>query len=268
MQRLGLHPSQRIPDEQKSCAIRGPAIQKARERAQFDVDNWHQMNWYINFVGLDLSNLSDGDLLNIQEEVIALSRILKNLTAPPLLTRAELEALQQQILNPLEEWLNKGSITLGPFSYTAWILRINPNFEKIPPTLKDKIQNLHLPEVAIHKSIPYTTGTKFFFTLFLAHLADLLGECGHLILRCPKCEKIFLQFRRHAEFCSRQCQSQRAAEVNRQKKKAEEAKAKPSQKNARDRLQKGGSRYGTIRRERSRSYTEEKPKGLVGAYTR
>ena len=65
MQLLGIPLHERIPDEQPSCLVRGPAIQKARERIGFDIGNWHQMEWYINLVRLDFENVSDGDFQNM-----------------------------------------------------------------------------------------------------------------------------------------------------------------------------------------------------------
>ena len=231
MQLLGIPPHERIPDEQPSCLVRGPAIQKARERIGFDIGNWHQMEWYINLVRLDFENVSDGDFQNTQEEVVGIVRALANHSNPPLLRRNELTELQKEIRKSLDQLINFGSLSLGPFSYKVMVYRPSYMTDKFFPDRKKTASQatLDLPELLAHRIlVKGETGGKGVTHYLLSHFADLLGLYGHRIFPCPKCEKIFLQFRSHAKFCSRECQSRAAMEASRQKKKAK-TKIRPKQ---------------------------------------
>lgn len=236
MQLLGIPPSRRIPDEQPSCAIRGPALQRARERIGFDIDHWHQLNWYLNLSNLKIETLSDGDLLNLQEEVIALCRLLTEYTNAPLLTQDQLRALQREIRKPFEDLVNTGTALLGPFSYKACITCPASIFGKNSSATKVKssLRRQSLPPLVALKFLVDDSTDKsnerYIPNILLSHLADLLSLMGNSIVRCPKCQKMFLQFRRHAKFCSRECQSRAAMASIREKKKIEKSKPTPSVK--------------------------------------
>ena len=71
---------------------------------------------------------------------------------------------------------------------------------------------------------PRSKGPHAFDEQFLmVHLMKLLGKLGGMIRRCTHCSKIFLQFRRHAEFCSRGCQSIHFVQDKRRKNKEDGA---------------------------------------------
>ena len=91
---------------------------------------WNQLNWYVQFVMHDFDNLNNGDLLNAQEEVTALCRVLEPSLYRPLLTTAELMELQEKISKPLVGMVDKGRADFGEFSYSVIIYRLRDLAEK------------------------------------------------------------------------------------------------------------------------------------------
>lgn len=218
---------QRIPDESLSKASLKQAIQRARDRGKFGVDTWHQLRWYINFVRLDIPNLSTGDILNVQEEVIALCREIETAPYRPHLTQQELEKLQQNFSKSLANLVDRGQGDFGEFSYTVSIYRMKELIKKSGRS--DEFPNT--PEVIVQKRFTNCdTQESMISTLLMHHLIELLGEFGQSILRCLRCQKLFLQSRGHAKYCSRLCQSQSAAQATRQKRKATKSKLTRSPK--------------------------------------
>jgi hypothetical protein len=222
-QRYGFPPSERIPDEQPLCPIRGPAIQRARERLGFDVNSWDQMNWYIQFSRVDFHAISDGDLLNIQEEVVALCRLLDNYVSQSLLTRRALKALQQELTKHLEGLVDKGAVRLGPFTYETMIYRLKDIIKK-----SGSSQVAEFPDppewITLRTITSDGTSKSYTPTRLLSHFGELLSEFKQSIIRCPRCQRIFLKNRRHAQYCDRYCQSRSAAQANRERKKDKKRK--------------------------------------------
>ena len=229
-QRIDPSTSRHISNEEFSGDRRKKALQLARERAGFDSGAWDTMNWYVRFAELDFDNLSDGDLRNFQEEVVALCEVIEKGGYRPLLTRTGLVTLQKEIAKHLKSLVDRGRADFGTFSYTVVIYRLQEMLEKCQDFNPEGIKNA--PKVAVSKKFTHcTTPESFISSILLNHMIDLLGDFAASIIRCLKCEKIFLQFRRQAKCCSRKCQSRRAAEVNRQEKKSKVAKGKRSPKN-------------------------------------
>ena len=227
-QRRDPHSSEHDPNEGFTGIRREKAIQRARERADFDIDSWHQLNWYVQFMMHDFDNLSNGDLLNVQEEVTALCRVIEHHQGyRPLLTRAELVAVQQKITKPLMGLVDRGRAEFEEFSYKVVIYRLKDLMEKDPSSRTDKSSNV--PEVVPDKRFTNCkTRESYTSTVLLLRLIDLLAIYGQSIRRCLKCKHLFLAFRRHAQYCTRQCQSQSAADANRKRKKVLELTARRS----------------------------------------
>lgn len=229
-QHMASVPSKRNLEEDFPSPERKKSILQAKKREAFDVGNWEQLNWYVKVANLDFGELSVGDLLNLQDEVAALCSIVDGrVGGRPLLPLKNLKAVHQKISTHLVDLVDNFSTKIGPFASTTVISRLRKILKNHPESTPEMLEKI--PRVNISKRYSHCkTQEDMIATILLAHLAELLSEFGDSIIRCLKCHQLFLQFRRQAECCSRRCQSQRAAEITRQKKKAEEAKAKPSQK--------------------------------------
>ena len=238
---LGISPEHRIPPEQPSCDVRGPALALALERIGFDVSNWDQLNWYVKFSQKHLQKLSGGDLRNLQEELVALLRVLENHSNPPFLTVQQIEPIQVVIKRHLEDLADKGTTILGPFKAKILVScpkKLDQKFRelgrlKLKPGAKPPV----LPSLVTHR-ILVSDSFSVISQGLTYHLAQLLELYGSSIERCPHCKTIFAQFRRSARFCSRHCQSvsavQRIRARNRRQHTARKAK----------RRKKGGTRHG------------------------
>ena len=194
-------------------------------------DKWQEMAWFVQFSTLDFDNISDGDLLNVQEEVCAISLLYGS--RPPskkLITRQQMKLPQKEIASYLEDFVQKEAVLLGPFSYKLWVGRVPSGLDitklKMPLT-NDQFTD----SMIITRHVMVDNDTEGGPLPFLRyHFAKLLPEFANSLLPCPKCQKIFLKFRRHATFCSRACQSRAAMETNRAKKKKEKLAAQKGSK--------------------------------------
>jgi hypothetical protein len=232
MQNINLPPPKRnsaieVPPKDR-IRISASVLQRARERVGLDGESWQQMAWYVHFATLDFDNMSGGDLLNIQEEVIAISHNCDQTSSWKIPTREQLKPFQQEIAKCLKDINSAGGTVVGPISYTLLVIRPQYLNERISSPPEDP--HLIWPQIATIRFISDKENPGNTIPVLRYYFAKLLPDFANSLLPCPKCQKIFLQFRRHAKFCSRQCQSQRAAEVNREKIKARESKAKLSQK--------------------------------------
>ncbi len=232
-QRMASVPFKRTLEEYLPSPERKKFILQARKREDFEVGTWEQLNWYVKVAKLDFGELSVEDLLNLQDEVAALSSIVDGTVGGrPLLPLKNLKVVQQNISTHLVNIVDNLSTEIGPFSYTTVISRLRTRFKNHPDWTPEKLEKL--PRVNISKKYSHCkTQEDMIATILLDRLVELLSEFGDSIVRCLRCHQIFLQLRRHAECCSRQCQSQRAAEVNRQKKKIRATKSKPLPKKRR-----------------------------------
>lgn len=203
------------------------AVERACERVGVFGDRWKQMAWYVQFSTLDFDNISDGNLLNVQEEVFAISLFYCCAPAKKFPTRAQMKLTQNEIANYLEDLVRKGVAYLGPFSFTLMVERpqyqLDNNLSRIPL----EFVGPNPSEVKTLKKLDENP-EEGYLPILRYHLAELLPLFANSLFRCPKCQKIFLQFRRHAKFCSRVCQSRAAMETVRKEKKVEKSKPKAS----------------------------------------
>ena len=173
------------------------------------------MDWYVQFACLDFSDMSEGKHHEVQEEVIAICLELSQATPFKFLTPDQLKTFQQEIAKCLKDLIGKGCAVIGPISYTFLILR--PQHQSLIGELETP--HLSLPnEVTIRLMGQMSTSSETIHALRY-HFTSLLPSFANSVLSCPRCQKIFLQFRRHAKFCSRVCQSRAAMDSVREKKK-------------------------------------------------
>ena len=221
-------------DDWKIANQQDPNIQRAGERIGLNIDEWHHMAWYVKFSQLNITSMSEGELKTFQEEVIAICRHRHNYSPSFLLSRDNLSAVQTKIWGSLLSLLELGGVHFGIFRYSVSLLLSN-RIVKARGYSSDGKNWGHPytegPEIFINKNLwPDNDELGNVTSELLSHFADLLSKFANRILRCNKCQKFFLQFRRHSKFCSRQCQSRAAMETVRKKKKAAQMKSKSSPK--------------------------------------
>ncbi len=206
---IGLH--------QLSDKVQDPADVRPLDRIKFFVSKWERMNWYVDFAQKNLDRLSPGEVLNYQEDVVALERTLFKIHKPAPPDLPEIKGMQESIRKHLESLADKGvAVFIKPASITTIVApKVVARQEGI--TLK--------PGDAIIADIFYWDGYPGVRGL-VHYLAELLKQFAPSIKRCPHCSKIFLQLRRNAVYCSRQCQSVAGMRAIRARKKQKKAGSK------------------------------------------
>src|SRR5207245_1298393 len=77
--------------------------------------NWNVMNWFLLLAKKDLTQLSDGDFLILQEVALAIRRNFCKDLGAKLPAREELSKLQNDIRKYLHDLVIRHDVTLGPF---------------------------------------------------------------------------------------------------------------------------------------------------------
>jgi hypothetical protein len=170
------------------------------------------MNWYVSFAREDLSRLTAGDFLNLQEQITAIWYKLRYLDQSasrlvtskpqPLPSREQIEQLQGTVSKHLSEIADQGATSSDPYTITRFIHHVSGEHE-------DYENGIPLYEFDFWRSQVFITGRQenVFKDYLVHHLFDLLREHAQSVRRCPHCSQVFLQLRRHATYCSRACQS-------------------------------------------------------------
>ena len=194
-------------------------VQRWMERKEQAPSPWHQMNWYVELARMDLAKLRPGDLLNLQDEFVSRMQFLM-LCNPTPPTPSEIEGVQAAIRPHLERLADRKDTTIGPFTTHRvvefhWLpkkaVKSDQRVSGIKRYFQTRIATYELPQENNGEHV----------STFLANMADLLETYGRSIRRCPKCGRIFLQFRRTARYCNRKCQAVSAVQKIRAKHKKE-----------------------------------------------
>lgn len=212
-----------------SLVTRNPVDARAIARVTSGGGNWEWdvMNWFVRRAQDDLGNISDGDLLNLQEELVALVRALyRKGSETPLPKLDVIEYLQIQNISHLRRLLDDGWTYFGRFPIASWIL--------IPKRAKDvhltpevtPEARAKMPEVVPIESVRPEDDRWLVATCALHLLNRLLKTYAASVERCAHCARIFLQLRRNAHYCNRQCQSVAAMRAIRARKKQKKAGSK------------------------------------------
>ena len=169
------------------------------------------VQWFVNLAQENLRNCSPENLLQWQEEIVALQRNYYHFTNPPTPSSSQIKKLQKEVLKHLVNIIDRGQSQFGPFHNFSWVLDTKrvASFTGQPS----------LPQ--IHKVFSWDTlkmsNPKQSMRQCLVHfLNQLVKRFASSIYRCPNCSKIFLQFRKHQVYCHRTCQSVAAARNYRQ----------------------------------------------------
>lgn len=161
--------------------------------------SWEIANWYVTFAQKDLELMSQGDWLNLQEELMTWRGMILHEDDPSDLGREELRVFQKEVLRRLNELADHETLD---FDRPKTKVLLNPLLVK------------HRPKTDKRPLVTYI-GPKGLDGL-LYHFGELLirtlEKNPNAIRRCPHCRKIFIQLRRHSRYCSRVCQSRAAVQ--------------------------------------------------------
>lgn len=165
-----------------------PDDARALSRTRFEVSEWDQLNWYVQFSARPLKDLSPGERLTLKEEATAIERTLIRKIygheSVPEIADRELQHLHSFFRQALTNLVTEGEVQLGPFELHVYI-----------------VHGLGL--VSEHVGGRGLLGDRF----MVYHFSKLLTHHPKAIQICPHCHKLFLQFRKNALYCSRACQS-------------------------------------------------------------
>lgn len=212
-----------------------PTDERALIRIGYDRGPAEELGWFIRLASTDWDRASEGDLLNLREEFLALQKVrLRVVTELPGMD--VIQAVQPLVRRHLTDLADKGATALPQIPVTQfieyprvahklWAGETHASSAPLPKNIPDCISLYHAPQ-----------GIGL-----IVVMGHLLATVRHLITRCPHCTKIFLQSRRNQEYCSRSCQN--IAVVRRHRAAEKEAKSR----GIRAKKQRGGQ-HGKKRR--------------------
>jgi hypothetical protein len=158
----------------------------------------------------------------------------ERLVTIPLTTLTEMQHVRTQIAGHLNALADGKGTSVGPFR-----ISFSVRFHHVHDAYGRQERTRHI----VYRS---ETGEPSGERSLLRHMTSLLETYCDQIRRCPHCKNMFLQFRRHQEYCGRRCQSVAVMQKRRADMKAER---KPSEKKrVVKRAVKGGSQHGKKRR--------------------
>lgn len=198
-------------------------------RIGFRVGSWEQMRWYVGLTTKKLTKLTKGEFQTLQEEFMAVRTFLFPNRKPRWPTTiGQMIDLQATLSRHLSDLLDHRFVKLGPFEiiHEIYLSETLP-FESGELTLEERLHPRPL-SLAGTRRVSYQTRLSLSDDKgnmwLLDHFARLLGEFGSAICRCPHCNSLFLQLRKSAKFCKRECQNQAAMKKIRERRRQERPK--------------------------------------------
>lgn len=223
--------------------LSSPRIYTAMDDQAFQrihIDSWSQLNWYVNFAQQDLKALSSEALGQLQHEITSIQRAFYGHMSRRYLSPQKLVKTQFAVYAHLTELADTGETYFSDFLVHGWVNRrdaLSQNSQsethnQILEYLK-QVEGYSAEDLAPNpgRTVGSARQIRSFVSLtylvpdpdqaFLFHLARLLGEFGDRLRRCRRaeCNKVFLQERTTARFCSRECQSVTASALYRAREK-------------------------------------------------
>lgn len=194
--------------------------QRALSRVGYGKPLAYEVDWFIGLANNNLEQLSEGENLTLQEDFSVLMKAHCDWVNAKLPTHSEMLEVQRIVRHHLSELADKG-LTVLPETPIRHCLSY-PRRMAILQTLAIGVP-VNLPKETPDCMTQHLIGLVSFNNLvyFMGHLLEKVGK---LVLRCPHCRNIFLQWRRNQEYCSRSCQS-----VSVMQRRRAEAKAKAAQ---------------------------------------
>lgn len=193
-------------------------------RDELNMDAWSQMEWFVRLGRADkFGTMPAWEQLKWQEECAAMylrgaepvipapvdtkrySRYPTGMRSDTPLgcnlpTLEHLQEARDAIAPHLTALADGRGTDLGPFPITLTV-----SFHHV----HDAYGRQHVPRHLIYRGETTEPVANPFHASLLRHMTRLLEIYCDQIRRCPRssCQRVFLQTRRHQEYCSRQCQS-------------------------------------------------------------
>ena len=224
--------------------ILSPTDQRALERVGFSKGKVHELDWFVRFARIDLDKATQGDLLSLQEEFVALLTAHFRDSPQSMPPREQIIEIQRTVRNHLNSLADKGMAGLPPPPGTLWITypRIAAKLS-VGASAGAKMEEFsRMLDIVSHRAASGDPGN------LVSVLGELLEKAGKPIVRCPHCRTIFLQSRRNQEYCSRSCQSVAVMKKRRAEAKAKTKRKRTARKPGPKTSARGGSRHGTKKR--------------------
>jgi hypothetical protein len=198
-------PALLFPDERASIE---QALSRLGLPAQLEAWNpfrWEVLDWFVRLAERDLAAMSPGDWQNFSEEVRTLKVLLNVDVQAEMPTLDVLPPFQDQIRAALVDLVDNKRIELGPFQITTIIQRPLAEEPKLPSG-HDKFFRLGA-SIALFQGVRSVDIPPGGLEGLRYHLSRLLQKYPDTVQRCPHCRRLFARFRKHAQYCSRECQS-------------------------------------------------------------
>ena len=202
---------------------------------------WEQLKWKEEFAAMYLR--TDGSVIPIPADPMRYPRREEKGTdlrmVPTLPTLENMQEARDKIAGHVTELADGKGTTLGPFSVTFFIKFFH---------VHDAYGRHETPRHFIEINQAGEPESNIYATSLERHMTQLLQTYCDRIRRCPHCSIVFLQNRRHQEFCTRRCQSVAVMQKIRGLPKAKPSKKSKNGKRILKDLIKGGARHGKKRR--------------------
>ena len=200
-------------------------------RSQLELNAWSQMDWFVtlggahNFVTMPVWERlkwkeefaamllrTDGSVIPIPADPMRYPRgkVTDLLKVTSLPTIEQMQDVRDEITGHLTELADGKGTSLGPFKVTFLVM-----FRHV----HDAYGTHETPRHFIQIGETGEPKANIYQTSLLRHMTRLLETYCDQIRRCPHCSKVFLQNRRHQEYCRRSCQSVAVMQKRRNKEK-------------------------------------------------
>ena len=230
-------------------------------RDQKEMDAGSQMEWFVMLGGTqNFVTMKDWEQLKWKEEFaemylranepvnpvhVGMKRYPRAKDETPrsidLPTLEQMQDVRDKIASHLNELADGVGTYLGPFQI---------NFSVKFKHVHDAYGRQDIPRHCIYRVEMGQPTTNIFQANLLRYMARLLEIYCDQIRRCPRpsCQRVFLQNRRHQEYCDRRCQSVAVMQKRRTEEKEKSKKGPIDKKPVLKTSIKGGGRHGTKRR--------------------
>ena len=218
-------------------------VSRARQRIGLDRTDktWPLLDWYVRFVQLNLEALSQGEWLTLQEDITALEHEIEQCWSPQIVGLTYEIARNHEWIRELQGHIQPKLVALADREEKEIIgtFTMHVGVQSVA-TLEGWKQGRRGPAYFVFRDLQGDTDKVSMpdgrkqdrpsYDAFLFHLFQLLERVQQEVRRCPRsrCKRLFLQFRRHAAYCSRDCQSIAATEAIRRRQREKAAKRSKS----------------------------------------
>ena len=91
-----------------------PTERRALERVGFSKRKWHELDWFVRFAKADLDKASQGDLLSLQEEIVAMLTVHFRNRPKSTPTLEQIIEIQRTVRNHLTDLAGPSTVFLIP----------------------------------------------------------------------------------------------------------------------------------------------------------